>query len=96
MTGIKEESIGAPSLYLGGKLRKVTMQNGQACWAFGLTQYVREAVKNVKEYLGKKGKVLPAKAPTPLSSGYHPEVDTSNELEAEEASYFHSLIGVLR
>ena len=35
-------------------------------------------------------------APTPLSSGYRPEIDVSPELGGEEASYFHSLIGVLR
>ena len=34
---LKEESIGAPSQYLGGNLRKVTMENGQVCWAFGST-----------------------------------------------------------
>ena len=31
------------------------MQNGQECWAFGSTQYVREAVNNDEEYIGKKG-----------------------------------------
>ena len=32
---LKEESIGAPSQYLGGKLRKVTMENGVDAWAWG-------------------------------------------------------------
>ena len=31
---LKEESIGPPSQYLGGKLRQVTMANIQKCWAF--------------------------------------------------------------
>ena len=44
---LKEESIGTPSQYLGGKLRQVTMENIQECWAFGSTQYVRSAVDNV-------------------------------------------------
>jgi hypothetical protein len=39
---------------------------------------------------------LPYKAPTPLSSGYCPEIDVSPELGGEEVSYFHSLIGVLQ
>ena len=77
---LKEDSIGPPLQYLGGKLRQVTMSNSQKCWAFGSTQYVRAAVDNVEEYLGKKGQKLPAKEPTPLSSKYRPEVDISEEL----------------
>ena len=65
-------------------------------WAFRSTQYVRAAVDNVEEYLGKKGQKLPAKAPPPLSSKYRPEVDISEELGEDESSYYHSLIVVLR
>jgi hypothetical protein len=43
-----------------------------------------------------KGEKLPYKAPTPLSSGYCPEIDVSPELGGEKASYFTSLIGVLQ
>ncbi len=64
-------------------------------WAFGSCQYVQAAVKNVEDCLTSKGEKLPYKAPTPLSSGYRPEIDVSPELDGEEASYFHSLIGVL-
>ena len=54
------------------------------------------AVDNVEEYLGKKGQKIPAKALTPLSIKYRPEVDISEELGEDEGSYYHSLIGVLR
>ena len=50
----------------------------------------------MEEYLGKKRKKLPAKALTPLSSKYRPEVDISEEIGEDEGSYYHSLIGVLR
>ena len=50
----------------------------------------------MEDYLGKKGQKVPAKAPTPLSSQYRPEVDISEELGEDEGSYYHSLIGVLR
>jgi hypothetical protein len=93
---LREESIGKPTNYLGGKLREVTLDNGTMAWAFGSCQYVQSAVNNVEEYLASKGEKLPYKAPTPLSSGYCPEIDVSPELGGEEASYFHSLIGVLR
>ena len=93
---LKEESIGKPTQYLGGKLREVTLDNGVSAWSFSSTQYVQAAVKNVEEYLSSKGEKLVAKAPTPLSNGYRPEIDMSPELESADASYYHSLIGVLR
>jgi hypothetical protein len=64
-------------------------------WAFGSCQYAQAVVKNIEEYLALKGEKLPYKAPTPPSSRYCPEIDISSELSREEASYFHSLIGVL-
>ena len=93
---LKEDSIGPPSQYLGGKLRQVTMENIQEFWAFGYTQYVRAAVDNVEEYLSNKGKKLAAKALTPLKSNYRPEIDITEELGEDEASYYQSLIEVLR
>ncbi len=89
---LKEESIGQPTQYLGGKIREVTLENGLMAWSFSSTQYVQAAVKNVEEYLMARGERLVAKAPTPLSNGYRPEIDMSPELESTEASYFHSLI----
>ena len=52
---LKEESIGPPDIYLGGKVRKVTLENGQEAWSFSSSQYVRTAVQNVEEYLNEHG-----------------------------------------
>jgi hypothetical protein len=93
---LREESIGPPSNYLGGKLREITLENGVRAWAFGSCQYVQSAVRNVEEHLMKAGKRLSYKAPTPLSNGYRPKIDVSPELGENDASHFHSLIGVLR
>ena len=56
---LKEESIGTPSIYLGGKVRKLTLANSAKAWSFSSSQYVQAAVKNVEEYLKKLGKTLP-------------------------------------
>ncbi len=53
-------------------------------------------MKNVEDHLAKSGEKFPYKAPTPLLSGYCPEIDVSSKLGKAEASYFHSLVGVLR
>ena len=94
--GLKPESIGPPKIYLGGKMRKVTLDNGVDAWSFSSAQYVKSAVKNVEETLRKKGEKLIKRAPTPFPHGYRPEVDLSQELNPEEASYYQSLIGILR
>ena len=48
-----------------------------------------------RQTTGKQWKLLPG-AQTPMRATYQPEVDVSPELSAEFASYYQSLIGVLR
>ena len=96
---LKQESIGKPSIYLGGRVRKVKLDNGVTVWAFGSSQYVQAAVKNVETWLRKPENIrwrMPAKARTPLKSGYRPELGVTKELSQSNASYYQSLIGVLR
>ena len=92
---LKEESIGTPSLYLGGEMCQVVLENGDKSWAFGYAQYVQESIRNVEEYLSKKGEALPYEAPTPLSNTYQPYIDVSEEVGPQESSYYQSLIGNL-
>lgn len=94
---LKEESVGPPDIYLGGKIHSIELDDGTKCWGYGSSQYVQNSVKNVEEYYFKKfDRQLPAKSTTPTKVGYRPEIDTSRELNAEEASYFHQQIGILR
>ena len=97
---LKEESIGEPSLYLGGHLQKVQLENGVDAWAFSSSQYVQSAVKNVEETIAKEENKhrwkMPIKADTPMSSTYAPELDTTPVLVPSDAAYYQSLIGILR
>jgi hypothetical protein len=36
---LKKESVGPPTLYLGGRLSKVELENGVHAWAFSSSQY---------------------------------------------------------
>ena len=65
-------------------------------WVNAVCQVFKSAVDNVELYLKKRGKALPARVSTPLSSNYRPELDTSEELNPDDAAYFQSLIGILR
>ena len=84
---LKEDSIGPPKIYLGGKMSKFVLDNGLTLWSFSSLQYVQTAVKNVKESLAKQDVKLPARADTPLSSNYRPDIDVSGELQSAEAAY---------
>ena len=96
---LKEESIGPPTVDLGGRVRKVQLENGVWAWSFSLSQYVQSAIKNVEEYVGKSENShlkIPSKAETPLRTSYRPELDVSPELTPRDSAYYQSLIGILR
>ena len=75
------------------------LENGVKAWAFGSSQYVNSAVKNVESYISKQTGErwhMPAKAETPLKTSYWPELNVSPELEPSEAAYYQSLVSILR
>ena len=72
------------------------LENGAKAWNSCSNQYVEAEVNNVVDYLEKRIHKLVAKAPTSLLSGYHPEVDVTGEFDAADASYYHSLIDIIR
>ena len=84
---LKLDSIGPTSLYLGSHIREETLDTGIKDWYFGSTKYVQDAVKNAESYLSQKGKLLNLKGLDVLPKMYHPEIDISEELGAQEASY---------
>ena len=94
---MKEGSIGDPDIYLGSKIKQITLPNGVDAWLMSPTKYVTEAVKNVERYLEKEyGSKLPKRVSGPLPTDYRPEVDVTPVLEGDELSYYHSQIGILR
>ena len=92
----KPSSIGPPRIYLGAKMSQVSLPNGVKAWALSASQYVQEAIKNVELYLQRKGMALRRGTKSPMTTNYRPECDISPELKPEDASYYQSLIGVLR
>ena len=78
---LKEESIGEPKIYLGGHMRKVTLENGQDAWAFGSSLYCWAFVANVETFLVESSAKLPSRAETPIQTSYRLELDISAELE---------------
>jgi hypothetical protein len=93
---LKEGSVQEPETYLGADVRRHELADGQKAWAISSDTYVRRAVEEVERELAKVSKQLKKKVVSPLASGYRPELDASPELDENRASYFASLMGVLR
>ena len=92
---IKNGKVEPPEMYLGAKLKRRQLGNYE-CWTMSSYDYVQAAIKNVQEKLSKANRKLPKRAPTPMTSDYRPELDATEELDAEETQYYQELIGILR
>ena len=94
---LKPAPVSLPKTYLGAKVTMVQLLNGVDAYAVSMSQqYIQEAVKNVKGHLKKRNLALPKKALMPMMANYSPELDASDELDTEDATYYQSLIGILR
>jgi hypothetical protein len=88
---LREESIGPPDFYLGGKMREAELENGVKPWSINVSQYVQSAVNNV---LSKNNQKQSSKVDTPMQTIYQPELYLTFELPPDMASYYQYLIGI--
>jgi hypothetical protein len=102
---VTEKSIGPPKVYLGANIQQLKSNTtNKECWGASAEQYVREAVKNVKERVKRDGFHFNKKLSDPNYSPqspfsnlkYRPELDTTEECNTSQLSFFQNLIGVLR
>ena len=95
---LKPSSIGDPDIYLGAKVKKMTLTNGTWCWALRPSKYVQEDFRKCEQALrdtyGGTYK-LPKNAPNPFLRRYKPETDMTTPLSPELSSYYQSLIGIM-
>ena len=97
---LNPSSIGTPERYFGADVKRVTRPGdptGREYWALSANTYIKNAVKNVKLLLQADGRSLKSGAKAPFSNtAYRPETDTMEECDADGASRYSQLIGVLR
>ena len=96
---LKPSSVGDPDIYLGTKLRQIRLDNGVWAWAMSPSKFVQQAVANCKSHLAANynGRYsLKRRADNPFPTGYEPEIDISVPLTPELASYYQSIIGIMR
>ena len=86
-------------MYLRAKLWIMTLINGVVAWVIIPLKYVREAAKNFAKHVKdnfRRKYTFPARAEYPFDMGYEAVMDTSKSLDPSEASYFRSIIGIMR
>jgi hypothetical protein len=95
---LKPGSISKPTQYLGTTISEFRLDDDptKVRWALTAENYLKEAIKNVQDWLEQRGRALKTKTTTVLPSGYRPELDVSELLNDEDASYYMQQIGVLR
>ena len=84
-----KEGLSEPDIYLGAKLKKVTLTNGVVAWGMSPFKYVQEAVlncvKHVKENFSSVFELI-KHVPNPFPVSDEPEMDVSHALNLDEAS----------
>jgi hypothetical protein len=93
---LKPGSVGKPDIYLGNKVISVILENGVTPYSLSCAGYIKNALKNMSGHLSKKGLKPLKRATSPFPNSYRPELDTTPVLEDDNASYYQSLIGILR
>jgi hypothetical protein len=90
-----KEPATKPTSYLDATIIEWSI-SGDKMWAMSSQRYVKEAARCVESELSKSGQRLIGKPVTPMTPGYRPELDVSQLLDEDQASYYMSLIGILR
>ena len=73
------------------------MSNGVTAWAISPRKYVKEAINNCEKWIQQN---MPehrhgSRPSNPFPTGYDPDLDTTAELDEEQATYDQSQISIL-
>jgi hypothetical protein len=92
-----KDGFDKPTRYLGAEVKEWRFPNDptKVRWAMTSEQYVKEAVKNIEEYLLHEKRTL-KRSKQPFASDYFPELDTSPLLNEDEANHYMSHVSILR
>lgn len=96
---IKNDEIAEPKSYLGADIEKFQLPDGRNAWSLTANSYVKNAIDTVERLLAEDGRTLKSgarKHKGPLPPDYKPELDTTEECNADMTSRFQQLIGILR
>jgi hypothetical protein len=92
-----KEPASVPKTYLGAYIKPWSVPgDSRRIWSMSSSHYTKEAIVNLENHLQAEGLRLTGKPKTPMRSDYRAELDVSPLLNADQANYYMSLIGILR
>ena len=71
------------------------MNNGVTAWAIRPSKYVNETFNNCEKGIQESEHKHGCRASNPFPTDYDPDLDTTTELDEEQATYYQSQIGIL-
>ena len=86
--GYKLKGVGPPTYHLGGDFTRDP--DGTLAW--GAKSYITRLLSNYQQMFNH----LPKEFTAPLDKTYHPELDTSPKLDADDIRKYQSLLGALQ
>jgi hypothetical protein len=76
--------FGPPTRYLGASIGTYDLNDHTKCFFMSPDQYLANAITVVQANLQKQNiKLNSIRSDVPMTPGYHPEVDTSDPLDAD-------------
>jgi hypothetical protein len=93
-----KDGYASPTRYLGATIKRWWLPGDEEAthWGHSAVKYIKQAIINVEMELTREGKSLQGRFSTPMSPGYHPELDYTPFLNDAAATYYMELIGILR
>ena len=81
-------SIGEPDIYLGAKVRQMKKDNGVTACAISPSKYVNESVNNREKWIQENmmEHKHSSRATHPFPTDYGPDLNTTNELDEDQAT----------
>jgi hypothetical protein len=85
------KDFGPPTRYLGASIGTYNLDDTTTCFSMAPDQYLVNDIFIVQSNLHKHGiKLNSIRSDVPMTPGYHPEVDTSDPLDADATNMYQS------
>ncbi len=95
---LKPDSVSEPHVYLGAQLKLMQLEDGVLAWDCSLSKYTQESIYNCKKYVEENLHEFYklTQLATKLFPKYRPVLDVLPTLLPEQASFYQSLMDIVR
>ena len=91
----KKDKMEPPEVYLGGNIEKKRINDHDA-WTLCSMKYIKAAIDTITKAAEERGIKMNQTTKVPMHATYYPELDTSEELQGDDITFYQEVIGILR